>query len=89
MQREGSIVGMSTRVNKTWSDGMVTLTITINGGDGTLTLVLDGTSQTYVVTQATGIDTYAPGDLVGVHLTTDEDFNGFFADVAVFVQGQE
>lgn len=77
MIRGGSVVG----INCTFSGGPVsvgtlTLTITINGAPGTLAVVCSSGSNPDggSAIQATGIDTYAAGDTIGLSYTTSGSF---------------
>jgi len=73
--RGGSIVGLRTRLTEAITDAndnSLIVTVTINGAPGTL-LVSHKAGSNQVggrATQATGIDTYVAGDLIGVELTT-------------------
>ena len=68
--REGSIVGLGTRLSQAVTAGLLTVTVTINGVAGALSI---GHSSGVgdEATQATGIDTYVPGDLLGIQYSTD------------------
>jgi len=88
MLRAGSIVGMSTRLTEAVTAGTLTVRVTKNGVAGTLTI--NHTSGTgNILVQATGIDTYLAGDLIGVQITTTSDFLPVTTDIEVWLENQE
>lgn len=91
MIRAGSIVGIATRFSGTVTAGQATVTITKNGAAGTLNVVSTSASNQNggVAVQATGIDTYVAGDLIGVQITTNAGFLPVTTDVEAWLQVQE
>jgi hypothetical protein len=74
--RAGSIVGMSSGLNAPITTGSLTLHPTINDAPIALSIVQTPTSnpQTAHVTQASGVATYAAGDLIGIHAVASANF---------------
>ncbi len=83
--RAGSIVGFATRLSEPITAGNLTVEITVNGvGTGfqiAHSAVLNPSGG--VATQATGVDVYAAGDLIGVRVTTDAGFLPITTDLEV------
>lgn len=85
MTRAGSIVGISSRLTEAITAGTMTIKVTKNGTPGTLTLIhTTGTGSTSV--QASGIDTYVAGDLIGVQISTDVGFLPTTTDLEVWLE---
>jgi hypothetical protein len=89
--RAGSIVGLSTRLTEAVTAGTLTVAVTINGAVGTLAVVSTSGSNPSggQATQATGVDTYVAGDLIGVQLTTDAGFLPVTTDLEAWLQVSE
>jgi hypothetical protein len=83
--RDGSIVGLGTRLSEAVTAGLLTVTVTINGTPGTLSIAhTSGTGG--VATQATGIDNYVAGDLIGIQYSTNAGFLPITADLEAWLQ---
>jgi hypothetical protein len=91
MIRAGSIVGMATRLVSAITAGTLTVTVTKNGAAGTLSIVHTNGSNASggVATQASGIDTYVAGDLIGIQLTTDAGFLPLLNNVEAWLEVSE
>lgn len=74
--RPGSIVGLSATLTQQVTAGTLTLTASLGGEAGTLSLVLSATDHESggSVVQAAGIDRYFRGAGIGVQITTSADF---------------
>lgn len=72
--KNGSITGLNVRLTGNVTLGQLTVTVTVNGTPGTLQVVITGGNSSGRNTQATGIDTYTAGDLIGLEITTDGSF---------------
>jgi hypothetical protein len=83
--RAGSIVGLCTRLSEAITAGTLTVTVTINGVAGTLSLVHSSGSGSQV-TQVTGIDNYVAGDLLGIQFSTNAGFLPTTADLEAWLQ---
>jgi hypothetical protein len=88
--RAGSIVGLSTRFSQAIADATpnsCVVTVTINGASGTLNLSHDsGTNPSGgEVTQASGVDTFVAGDLLGIEITTLGTFVPVTTDVEAWM----
>jgi hypothetical protein len=75
MIRAGSIVGLSTRLTAAITDATpnsVVITVTKNGAPGTLSLGHSSGSNPIggEAAQASGVDTFVAGDLLGIEITT-------------------
>ena len=81
----GSIVGLATRLSEAITAGTLTVRVTINGSPGTLTLVHTGGLGSQVI-QATGIDNYVAGDLIGIQYQTNAGFLPVTADLEAWLQ---
>jgi hypothetical protein len=86
--RAGSIVGLVTRFSEAITAGSVTLTVRVNGVAGVLVATSAAGTGTQV-TQASGIDVYAAGDLLDIAITTNGTFAPTTADVEAYLQVQE
>jgi len=90
MIRGGSIVGLSTRFSAAITDATAdscVVTVTVNGASGTLSLShSSGTNPSGgQATQATGIDTFNAGDLVGIEITTLGTFAPTTTDIEAWL----
>lgn len=89
--RPGSIIGLGTRLTEAITAGTLTVQVTINGAGGTLVLmhtnVLNSTGGE--ITQATGIDTYVAGDLIGIQFSTTAGFTPITTDLEAWLEVQE
>lgn len=70
MIRPGSIVGLSTRLTAALTGGSITVTVTINGVAGTLSITEGIGGAGDEATQIAGIDTFVAGDLLGIEFST-------------------
>lgn len=70
--RDGSIVGIATKLDGTITAGTITVIPTIAGSNATMTLVHTSASNPTggTATQAAGVDTYTAGQAIGVVVTT-------------------
>jgi len=84
MIRAGSIVGISTRLTEPITAGTLTVTVTKNGIACAMSLVHSSGSGGSA-TQAAGIDSYFPGDLIGVKITTSVGFLPVTTDLEVWI----
>lgn len=88
MIRAGSVIGLSTRFTEAVADGSIVVQITINGTPGTLAIISTSGSNPSggELVQASGIDTFVAGDLIGVELTTDVSFAPTTTDLESWVE---
>lgn len=70
MIRAGSIVGMNARLTAALTAGTIAVTVTINGVAGTLSVAGGAGFGNGRSVQASGIDTFAAGDRIGVQFST-------------------
>lgn len=70
----GSIVGISLRFSANLTAGTATATVTVNGVAGTLSVTVGAGNSQAQATQLALIDTYSPGDLIGIQLATAAGF---------------
>lgn len=70
--RAGSIVALVTRLTAPCTAGTLTVQVTINGGASTIAVVTTNAANQSggVSTQATGVDQFVAGDLIGMQVTT-------------------
>jgi hypothetical protein len=89
--RAGSIVGLSTRLTEAITAGTLTVTVTINGVAGALSLLHNaGFNATGgQVTQRAGIDRFVAADLIGVQLTTSAGFLPITTDLEAWLEIEE
>ena len=91
MIRAGSIVGLNTRFTEAITTGTATVTVTVNGSAGTLSVVSTSVSNSTGgrSTQRAGIDTFAAGGLVGIQITTDGTFAPTTTDIESWLEIEE
>lgn len=91
MMRSGSVVGLSTRFTGAVTAGTATIRVTKNGVAGTLSVASTAVSNPSggQATQATGVDTFVAGDLIGLSITTDAGFLPVTTDVEAWIEIQE
>lgn len=86
-QRDGSIVGASTRLTAPVASGTLIVNVTVNGVIIGLSMTHDAISSPSGQTAAgqPGNNPYAAGDLIGVELSTDGGFSPATTDLEVAV----
>lgn len=90
--RAGSIVGLTTRLSEAVTAETLTITVTINGTEGTLSIAHTAGANPSggIATQAPGTaDNYAAGDLLGVSITTTGGFTPVTTDIEAALQVAE
>lgn len=89
--RAGSIVGLASRLTEAITDATadsLLVTVTINGTPGTLQISHNsaGNASGGEATQATGIDTFVAGDLIGIEITTLGTFAPVTTDLEAYIE---
>jgi len=72
--RAGSVIGMNVRFSAALAAGNATVRLTVNGVPGTLQVAVAAPNQSGRATQASGVDAFVAGDLIGATLATDAGF---------------
>lgn len=91
MIRDGSLVGLSTRLTQAITAGTLTVTVTLNGGGTSLLLAHTAGSNPSggQVTQRPGLATFIAGDLIGIKLTTTAGFLPITTDLGAWLELEE
>ena len=91
MTRDGSIVGLSTQLTQAITAGTATVSVTINGAAGILSVVHTNASNMTggVATQGVGVDAYVAGDLIGIQVTTSGGFLPVTTDLESWLEVEE
>lgn len=88
LMRAGSLVGLCSRLDDTITAGTMTIEVYLNGVGTGLTIVHSaGGNQTGgISTSLPGVITYGAGDLIGLHLTSDNAFAPDTANVEAWIE---
>ena len=84
--KAGSIVGLNVRCTANLSGGTVTATVTVNVTPGTLAVTVSSGSESGRLTQLTGVDTFSPGDEIGIILKTDGSYAPVTLDAEAWLE---
>jgi len=84
MDRAGSLLGVSARLNAAITAGSISIFPTINGTTK-LTATLNTTSQATAVTQDRDTDTFAATGRIGIKLTSSADLSPVTGDIIIGV----
>ena len=88
LMRAGSLVGLCSRLDDTITAGTMTIEVYLNGISTGLTIVhTAGGNQTGgISTSPPGVIPYSAGDLLGLHLTSDNAFAPDTANVEAWIE---